>query len=535
MKSSDKQIEGVFNIEGKLLSNGPLYSLLALFIPLTTLAAFIFLIEAITSVNLHSLLLIICGCSGGLAASFYCDFMKDVKSGRSAADIRGGIIIAVICYIGASLPHREVQQSWTVVFMERFLPNYINIFSCAASLYVWVCVVSLKRLFAARRQFEKYAEMYQGEKLQNALFEDSALLQYTEENIDKTQWNYFLQLVFIGVLTLACSITKINLPLSLYILLAFILAGAVCLFGFFGIMKTEHYYAGEGLSLSVHDRTKRILAMILFTAICLAAAIFPASDKNILSFSLITGFFSWLLSLFRRPFPRPEEVVHEEMQMGMDIGQIPFNIDGVATSPFWETISKYLLIILKYGIIILAAAGFIRFMISPLLNRGDYTKGLSFRRRLFRIIEEWFRGMLIFFASFFANLKNGGTARKLRKYDDDEIRRTAESLFGAYAAAKKNDMKRSVTLFAKLILWGGQARNVEWKPSHAPAEFCAILSAASQDNNDIAPNNGLTLLQINEGIIRCGEIFEKALYSAEILSDKEKKEFKNLVEEITAV
>jgi len=166
MKSSDKQIEG------GLLSNGPLYSLLALYIPVTVLAAFVFLIKAMTAANLPSFFLIACGCASGLAASFYCDFMKDTKSSRTAANIRGGIITAVICYICASLLRREV------IFRERFLPDSKNILSCAASLYVWFYVVSLKRLFSARMNFETYTKLYQGEKLQSVLFEDSALLQY---------------------------------------------------------------------------------------------------------------------------------------------------------------------------------------------------------------------------------------------------------------------------------------------------------------------------------------------------------------------
>jgi len=513
MKSSDRQIEG------GLLSNGPLYSLLALYMPLTMLAAFVFLIQTITSANLSTFFLIFCGCLSGLAASFYCDFMKDIKSSRTAADIRGGIIIAVICYICASLMRREV------IFSERFLPDIKNIMSCAASLYAWIYIVSLKRLFSARMNFETYTKLYQGEKLQSALFEDSALLQYTEENIDKAQWRYFIQLVIIALLALSCSILKIHLPLSLYFLLACILTGAVCLFSFFETMKWEHYYAGEGISLTVHDRTKLIIAMIILTALCLAAAIIPASDKSALSFSLITGFFSWLLSLFRRPLRRPEETVHRETPMGMDFPQAPFNFDEAAPSPLWETVSKYIMTILKYGLIILAAAGFIRFMISPLLNRGDFPKELSFRRRLFRIIAEWFRRILI----FFANLKNGGTKRKLRKYGEAEIQRTAENLFNAYSAAKKSDMKHSVTLFARLILWGGETRHVEWKPTLAPGEYCAILASAS-------PPDGEPVIQnLSEGILRCGEIFEKALYSAEILGSDEKKEFKDLVEEITAV
>jgi hypothetical protein len=39
---------------------------------------------------------------------------------------------------------------------------------------------------------------------------------------------------------------------------------------------------------------------------------------------------------------------------------------------------------------------------------------------------------------------------------------------------------------------------------------------------------------IGEGIIRCGELFEQALYSADVLSAAEQREFKTLVEQITS-
>jgi len=530
MKSSDNQIENAFINESGFLSNGPLYSLLAIYMPVTILAAFILLLETTLGVNLHSFLLIICGFAGGLAASFYCDFMINSKSSHTAADIRGGIIIVFICYGCTSLLRREL------ILKERFFPDITNIASCAASLYTWIYVISLKRLFSARRHFETYTNLYQGEKLQSVLFGDSALLQYTEENIDKTQWRYFLQLVLITFTAFVCSILRGRLPLSLYALLACLLTGAICLFGFFEIMKWEHYYAGEGISVSINDRTKRILAMIILTVICLSIAIFPASNKSILSFSLITDFFKWLFSLFRRPLQLTEENISQEIPMSETLpGPSPFDFEIRKHSPLWEIVTRYLKIILKYAIIVLAAAAFIRFIISPLLNRGGYSKEMSFHRRLIRITTEWFRGIINFFASFFANLKNSGAIRKLRKFDEAEIRRTAESLFSAYSSAKKSEIKQSVTLFAKLILWGSEVRHVEWKPSLAPAEYCAVLSAASQNSGDAAIDSGSALHQINEGIIRCGEIFEKALYSAEILGDAEKDEYKNLVEKITAV
>jgi hypothetical protein len=92
----------------------------------------------------------------------------------------------------------------------------------------------------------------------------------------------------------------------------------------------------------------------------------------------------------------------------MDNNLIPdfSQFNEMPTSPIMEIISKYGFIILKYGLIILAAAAFIRFMISPLLNRGEVTKNLSFLQRLILIITEWAKGVLAAISSFIENLKD---------------------------------------------------------------------------------------------------------------------------------
>jgi len=196
-----------------------------------------------------------------------------------------------------------------------------------------------------------------------------------------------------------------------------------------------------------------------------------------------------------------------------------------AQSSFPKWLAEYGAMILKYGLIFLAAAAFIRFMVSPLLNRGKPPAGkLKFHEKFWRIIAEWFKGMLIALSSFYAFLKNNKTARKLNKLNSEDIRRTAATILNAYSQAKKQDMRRSVTLFARLIVWGGEVCQVDWKPSFAPGEYCAILAAATADLN-----------LIGEKIARCGELFEQALYSAEVLSAAEQREFKNLVEEITSI
>jgi hypothetical protein len=523
MKSSERKGESY-------LSNSAGYSLLTMYMPLTMLLAYILLIEALLNVNLPSTILLMYSLVSALAATLYCDFMKDVKSGRIAANVRGAIIIVAVLYIASSLFPGGIYRG------DLFQPNYTNVMVSIGVLYTWISVISFKQLFIARHRFEITTESYKGEQLQEKLYEEIAMQRYTYETINKKWRNYFYQLVVVGVLAITGVIFDIKLPITLYILLAVILVGGVCIQGLFKIIKWEHYYANEGISFSAGNRTKRLLALIALTLLGFIAAFFLASDKSFLDFSVIIGFLIWFFSLLKRSSTiRSESTDSYERIPEMDIpsGMVPYS--ELAPSPIGELIAKYAVLLFKYGIIILAVFLFIRFMISPLLNRGDVSDKLPFHRRFIRIIAEWFKSLLAVITSFFANIKSDKTNFKLRRKNKDEILRTAENIFNAYSPAKKSDMKQSVTLFAQLINWGNEARDVRWKPSLAPGEYCDILATAppvSAPDNSEFPLEKLNTQ--NEGIIRCGEIFEKAIYSAEVLSDNERDEFKNLVEEITS-
>jgi hypothetical protein len=522
MKLSDRKVDSEF------LSNGPWYSILALYMPMSALIMLIYLAENLLSLSLPLLLLTACSFASALAASLYCDFMKNNMSSQTTANLRGGIIILALSYIASSFFRPDLG------LRERFLPGLFNLPICACALYMWVNVIKLKQLFSACRRIEKHTELHRGEELKKAIYEDASVLQYIDEKIVKTRRNYLVMLVFIGILTLTCSFIS-PLPLALYPLLLVILVNGICIFGFFGIIRYEHYYAGEGVRLSAPDRTKRILAMAVFSLLCIIAAIIPASDKSIFPLSIITGFFKWLFSLVR-PLDPNTSTFNPDTFMDMEPFQsLPnFQEAGDPPSPFWERFRRIVSLVLRYGVIILAAAGFIRFMIAPLLNRGDLSGKMTFRQKLKKIITEWFKSMLNALASIAAFLKRDKSTSKLRKYNADEIRRTAESIFGAYSPAKRNDIKRSVTLFARLIIWGSEVRGITWKPSLAPGEYCDLLASAKTPQND-APDDASAIQQRNEGIIRSGELFEQALYSAEVLSEEERKEFKTLVEEITSV
>jgi len=514
-------------IEGGFLSNGPLYALLAMYMPLSALAAILFLAQAILPAALPLSAIIISACVSAVVASLYCDFMKGENS--SLADIRGAIIIIGVFYILVSIFRRELP------FVQRFRPGTINILSVIGALYAWYSVISLKQLFSARRHFEIYTELYREDQLQRTLLEDSSLLHYTDEKITKRKRNYIGQLVFIGILALACVLMKAPLSLSLYLLLIGILAGGIYICGFFEIMRWEQYYAGEGIALSAADRLKRTVGMVIFILLCITCAILAASDTSLLPFSAIIVFFTWLFSLLRYLFPHHAVTFKSEYSDIAELAPLPEFQNGNTPASLPKWLTEYGAMILKYGLIIFASVAFIMFMISPLLNRGKTSTGkLKFHKRLMRIIAEWFKGILTAMFSLYALLKNNKTSRILKK-DSEKIRRTAATILNAYSQAKKQDMKRSVTLFARLIIWGGEVCHAEWKPSYAPVEYCNILAeAAARVMPENSLDSGSLGKRLSEGIIRCGELFEQALYSAEVLSAEEQREFKNTVEEITS-
>jgi hypothetical protein len=503
------------------------YSFIAIYMPLAVISSLAFLLKGFLPLSPAPLL--VCGVLGALAASLYCDFMTaptgdaDTKTSRAAADIRSLIMLLLLAYGISSLLRRT--QPWG----ERFLPDPSTILALVGTFYVWTSVISLKKLFKIRRRFESFTKLYQGEHLHKALFDDADLLQIIDREISGTKRNYLVQFVIVGIVLSVNIAYKIPIPPVLYLFLAAVLAGGICIYGFFGVMRREHHYAAEGLTLSSFDRAKHILGIGLFSALSIVVAVVLSSNRSLFPLSLITGFLDLVFNLLRgvvglfvafsgllrKLFPKPSPETSDPEPLDLNsLSLILGEAEASGSSLFWTWF--------KYGLIIIAAAVLIRFMISPLLNRGKgSTDKMTFRRKLWRIAAEWFRGVPSGLAFFLAFIRNRGTAQKLRRRNPDagEIHRAAGAVLGACSPAKKREMKHSATLFARLIIWGGEVRQVAWKPAHAPGEYCSLLAAS-------APQN--------EGIIRCGELFEKALYSATVLSEAERDEFKYLVEEITS-
>jgi hypothetical protein len=215
---------------------------------------------------------------------------------------------------------------------------------------------------------------------------------------------------------------------------------------------------------------------------------------------------------------------------------------------------------LQWGVVVLVVLLFAWFMLEPLMNRKRNGKGASLAMKIRKFIAQWLKSMRYAISNFFAAFR-AGKGTRLNRPGADALKRMSEDIFAAYSAGKRKEIKQSVTLFAKLILWGQSTRKILWRATLGPAEFCALLAAAPEvppeeetaedasshaDAETDKSGAGTAKAEpkpaepkpidpaLARDIIRCGDLFEEALYGPSELSEDKRGEFKKLVERITA-
>jgi hypothetical protein len=534
MKSSDTDASPDQTAETGIADAAPLlaatsstlYSIIAVYLPVSILATGLPAITALVSKPWPGQasspwgFLTITVIGTALASSFFYHFTKTTKVSQTAPGIRGAVIAMILAYVITSL--LRIDRPWS----GRFIPGFINILAPLIALYVWYSVLSASRLFRARELLETYTARYDGAKLQQAMLEEADVFTAGEAAIKKTKLLYTIQILVVIALTIVCIIIHIPLPILVYILLVLVCINTIFVFSLFALFKDEHFFASEGISLSASGRTRNIAGILLFIAAAASGALILSSNKSFLPFSLITDFLAWIGSLFPEAPPRqytPEALppIQEPILQENPFAELMnMPLENSMPFPFWEW--------LRNGLIALVILGFIWFMVKPLFAKGFFSdETLSFGQKLRRLIAEWFKTIKAAAASFVSLLKRGEGQVKLDEPDAGRLRRLTEEMLAGYSPQKRREMKNSVTLFLRLILWGSEQQNVTWKPSDAPGEYCAKLSGRVAEKETAIAGHAAA-------IIRCGALFEEALYSQAVLPDAKRAEFRELVQGITA-
>jgi hypothetical protein len=516
MKSSEETAEYIQTDSQDLLTiQHPLYALLAVYIPLSIFAGILPSLNYLASRFISPAPVLLWFCSGllsGTIASIYWAIIKRSKADHTAANIRGGILVVIVIYVFGSLIRSGLPLG------RRFIPSFTNFFPGLFSVTIWFTVLSVKRIFEGQELIASYTRNYDGEKLRQIMLQDSGIMSEADTDTRKliTRYRVFFLLPF--VLIIACGILGMPLSAIFAAALALLFLAGVSIIAFLGFLRREYAYAAEGLVFT--SRPKALLAGIIVIFASAVLGLLLSSGKSILSFDIILNLLRRLLAYLEGLFTgKPVEMParSEEALMPQMPGlppELAAMIGEAKPSHFWDYV--------QYAAIGLVVFLFISFMINPLLNRSKLFRGAgTWPKKIAAFLKVWFRALASGLKGFLSSLRESAGGRTLP--DSAILRGIEENILEGYSAAKKRDMRRSAGLFARLIYWGTEILRINWKPSHAPIEYCGLLVEAV--NGEDGANND----ELIHGITRSGALFDKALYSAEPLSRPERDEFKALV------
>ncbi|GHT96089.1 hypothetical protein FACS1894141_5820 [Spirochaetia bacterium] len=590
MSESAEQLQP--DVEEAAQGTNPFHSILAIYMPLSILGLLIPLaLRIATSLEMVRVLVTPRFVSeiwlsmgipifvAALVTTIYYAFMKADKSDHTASNMRGLVIMAAVSYILSSLLRIN-----TPSLMGRLAPSGQNVLSAVFTLYIWNYVLSILDMFAGREQFEAHTAAYQGDRLRQVLLDNADAMSAFDAKVNKVKTLYIVQLAVLAVLivlsiildaSVAQELRRAQNPLLIIVPIAVMLCGA----GILSLLATylrELGYASEGITLTGPGRTTGMVGMGLFVAAVAGISLILSAGRNWIPFSLVTYFFAWLGSLITRKPPPPREIARDDYLAGdppaadmmINPGAI-FGGERGEGGKFWTY--------LQWAVVVIVVLLFAWFMLEPLINRKRHGKGASLAMKLRAFLAQWLRSMRYAIANFFAAFRAGKGAR-LNRPKADALKRMAEDIFAAYSAGKRKEIRQSVTLFAKLIIWGQNTRKVFWRPTLGPAEFCALLAAAPEapveaetvpaTAEDAPSNAGAETADAQDetgtsddkagtaqagtaqaepkpveprpidpalarDIVRCGDLFEEALYGPSELSEDKRVEFKQLVERIT--
>jgi hypothetical protein len=443
--------------------------------------------------------------------------MKNVRSGHSIADLRGAIAATLVGYSFPSL------LSISLPLGQRFFPALTNVVSALSTLYCWVSVLSLKSMFHTRRLFESYTSLYSGDKLQSVMLEDAPRMSAALEEFKHTRRVYICGLFLVSILSLTLNILNIPFDPAFFILFLLLMVNACLICTLLGLFIREHSFAGEGIAVSNSSRYKRLFGAALFSVSAAFCALFFARDNSLLPPSILLDFLTLILKLLSRlKLPELDTSAMERMQSlnpSNTVNSMFPNTGKMEPWPFWEQLWTWL----RYTFISAAMLGFVWFMVKPFFARlGIVKKTITLLKNLRNFFHKWFTGLILNLFNFITGLKSKNLSVKIRKDSTEELNRIAWNILEGISPEKKRKLGASVSLFSRLILWGTETCGLTWKPSYAPGEYCILLAEYTITFNTA------------DAIIRCGVLFEKALYAQELLSAEEQEEFKTIIERITA-
>jgi len=353
-------------------------------------------------------------------------------------------------------------------------------------------------------EFEEQCVGLSKKELKEKLYHNNVIALDYSANIKKT---FFSQLCFAILCIILFIIQKNYLHYESNLLLAFVLIGyLICVFLnflFFSTNKNEVFYAFLGFDKIFSFRNKIVKNSVIICAISVFFTLFLSFDKAIFN-------YKFLLALLKKIFVVESTVIQKSDIKNFSEPSMPSLIltDEVYkpyNNQIWNVLGYIIQII--FGILLVIFV--LHFLLKPFFNEKfiDFFKNNKIKKYFMNFVQN----LKKFFKSLFGSslqLQNYTTVESKSFYDsiNEFLKKSKKS------KEKKEELDRFTKKFMKLVDWA-KSKEIIYKKQYAPFEFCKMINLASA--------------------IKAGEIFEKALYSKELVSEQEEQEFINLIDEIT--
>jgi len=275
------------------------------------------------------------------------------------------------------------------------------------------------------------------------------------------------------------------------------------------IYEREIYYAFLGFDKVFDLRTRIFYFSMVIVLICLLAGLLLSSNNQILK----KEYFQWFFDLFKHK----KSPIHFETTPPPPV--LDVEVDAESAGNFQRVmqekpnaIVKFIVEVIQYSIIAGIIFWVFSFLLKPLfdkslaieLGKHNFKKLMS---EFFKKVREMFRELFGKKREFTPYATVGTQSFKFQM--NDMLGKTKKS------KEKKAELDRLTKEFIKMISWGEQ-KQIMYKKSQAPAEYTEVLF--NQTHIDY--------------LKKIGFLFEKALYSKDLLSKDEEKEYKDCIQKV---
>ncbi|MCR4578776.1 MAG: hypothetical protein K5681_00360 [Treponema sp.] len=380
---------------------------------------------------------------------------------------------------------------------------------------LYIIIAYLNNFFLYHDVFLEAIDGMKGEELRTYLFHNNMVAGDFGQWLKKLQGLLFALgfIIFTAILGAKLSGVSFN-PL----IIAFILTFYISIFLTFmliGLYNKEVFYAFLGFDTIIKGRNKMFRYSAIILLICSLLAIAVSTNKALIKIKPVEEKLPETVKIENPEFQLPETEIST-----FDLGERFTDREEpkINMSFFWYILDKIAKVVIVLGIALLLAYGLYRLITSGSI-RHFFAAGLlgQFFSQLFDDLKNFFK---ILFHFNFEKSQAYATvqSRSFKAAMQDFLKKSKKS------KAKKNEIDRLTKLFMSLIDWGSR-RHLEYKVTMAPAEYTALVKSYF-DSHD--RSNHSLFAQ------KAGDLFEKALYDRDILSENEEADFTNAVKSIVS-